>query len=86
MIKGCLISILLEKMCFLKKVKIQPVEMSIQPVVLHLVYLEKDFKKLDFVWLCCQTNSIGWFMFSIDWFFEKLNKIMWSVFNMFEII
>jgi len=32
-------------MCFLKSVKIQPVEMSIQPVVLHLV----DFEKLDFV-------------------------------------
>ena len=45
MIQGCLISILFKNMCFLKKVKIQPVEMSIQPVVLHLVYL----KKLDFV-------------------------------------
>ena len=36
-------------MCFLKCVKIQPVEMSIQPVFLHLVYFEKDLKKLDFV-------------------------------------
>ena len=35
-------------MCFLKSVKIQHVEMSIQPVVLHLVYFEKDLKKLDF--------------------------------------
>jgi len=30
-------------------VKIQPVEMSIQPVVLHLMDFEKGFKKLDFV-------------------------------------
>ena len=49
MIQGCLISIILEKMCFLKKVKIQPVQMLIQPIVLHLVYFEKDLKKLDFV-------------------------------------
>jgi len=49
MIQGCLISILLKKMCFLKKVKIQPAEMSIQPIVLHLVYFEKDLKMLDFV-------------------------------------
>jgi len=33
-------------MCFLKKVKIQPVEMSIQPVVLYLVDFEKDLKNL----------------------------------------
>jgi len=45
MIQGCLISIILKNMCFLKKVKIQPVE----PVVLHLVYFEKNLKKLDFV-------------------------------------
>jgi len=30
-------------------VKIQPVEISIHPVVLLLVYFEKDLKKLDFV-------------------------------------
>jgi len=48
MIQGCFISILLEKMYFLKKVKIQPIEMFIQPVVLHLVYFVKDLKKLDF--------------------------------------
>jgi len=83
MIQGGFISILLEKMCFLKKVKIQLVKMSIQPVVLHLVYFEKDLKRLDFVWLCCQTNSIGWFMFSIDWFFENLNRIVLSGFNLF---
>ena len=34
-------------MCFLKSVNIQPVEMSIQSVILHLVYFEKDLKKLD---------------------------------------
>jgi len=33
-------------MCFLKNVKIQPVEMSIQPIVLHLVDFEKDLKSL----------------------------------------
>ena len=38
------------KICvFLKNVKIQLVEMSIQPVVLHLVYFEKDLTLLDFV-------------------------------------
>jgi len=31
---------------FLNKVKIQPVEMSIQPIVLHLVVFEKDLKSL----------------------------------------
>jgi len=59
MIQGCLISILLKKMCFLKEVKNQPIEISIQPVVLHLLYFEKDLKMLDFVRLCRQTNSIG---------------------------
>jgi len=33
-------------MCFLKSVKIQLVEMLIQPIVLHLVDFEKDFKSL----------------------------------------
>jgi len=47
--QGCLISIVLKKICFLKEVKTQPIEISIQPVVLHLVYFEKDLKKLDFV-------------------------------------
>jgi len=46
MIQGCLI--LLKNMCFLKKLEIQLVEVSIQPVVLRLVYFEKDLKKLDF--------------------------------------
>jgi len=43
--QGCLIQILLEKKCFLKKVKNQPVEISIQLVVLHLEYFENDLKK-----------------------------------------
>jgi len=34
-------------MCFLKKVKIQHVEISIQPVVLHLVDFENDLKNLN---------------------------------------
>jgi len=41
MIQSCLILILLKNMCFLKKVKIQPAEMLIQSVVLHLVCFEK---------------------------------------------
>ena len=82
MIQGCLISILLKKICFLKEVKNQPVEISIQPVVLHLVYFEKDLKKLDCVWLCCQTNSIDWFVFSTDGFSENINRILLSGFNM----
>jgi len=49
MIQGCLILILLKNMCFLKQEKIQSIEISIQPVVLHLAYFEKDLKKLDFV-------------------------------------
>jgi len=49
MIQGCLILILLKNMCFLRKVKNQPVEISIQLVVLHLMYFKKDLKKLDFV-------------------------------------
>jgi len=48
MIQGCLILILLKNMCFQRKLKIQPVEILIQPVVLHLVYFENDLKKLDF--------------------------------------
>jgi len=38
-----------EKNVFIKEVKNQPVEISIQPVVLYLVYFEKDLKKFDFV-------------------------------------
>jgi len=45
MIQGFFISILLKKICFIKEVKNQPVEIPIQLVVLHLVFL----KKLDFV-------------------------------------
>jgi len=48
MIQGCLILILLKKMCFQEKVKNQLVEISIQLVVLHLVHFEKDLKNLDF--------------------------------------
>jgi len=47
MIQGYLILVLLEKKCFLKKVENQPVEISIQLVVLHLEYFEKDLKKLE---------------------------------------
>jgi len=41
-----------EKHMFLKKVKNQPIEMSIQPTFLHLVDFEKNLKNLtlfDFV-------------------------------------
>jgi len=48
MIHGCLIQVLLKNICFLKKGKNQPVEILIQPVVLHLEYFEKNLKKLDF--------------------------------------
>jgi len=48
MIQGCLILILLKNMYFQRKVKNQPIEISIKPIVLHLVYFEKDLKKLDF--------------------------------------
>jgi len=41
MIQGCLIQVLLKKKCFIKKVENQPVEISIQLVVLHLVFLKK---------------------------------------------
>lgn len=68
-------------MCF--QVKNQPVEILIQSVILHLVYFEKDLKKPDFGWLCCQTNSIDCFVFSIDCFFENLNRILLSGFNQF---
>jgi len=37
--------ILLKKMCFQRKVKNQPIEISIQPVVLHLVYFGKKIRK-----------------------------------------
>jgi len=47
MIQDCLIQVLLKKKCFLKKVKTQPFEISIQPVVLQLEYFEKDLKKLE---------------------------------------
>jgi len=47
MIQGCLIQVLLKKKCFLKKLENQSVEISIQPVVLHLEYFEKDLKKLE---------------------------------------
>jgi len=41
MIQGCLVQVLLKKGCFLKKVENQPVEMSIQLVVLHLEFLKR---------------------------------------------
>jgi len=47
MIQCCLVQVLLRKKCFLKKVENQPVEISIQPVVLNLEYFEKDLKKLE---------------------------------------
>jgi len=47
MTHGCLIQVLLKKKCFLKKMENQPVEISIQLVVLHLEYFEKDLKKLE---------------------------------------
>jgi len=47
MIQGCLIQVLLKKRCFLKKVENQPVEILIQPVVLHLEYFEKNLKRLE---------------------------------------
>jgi len=48
MIQGFFIKVLLKKICFLKKLKNRPIEISIQPIVLHLVYFEKELKKLDF--------------------------------------
>jgi len=48
-----------------------------------LSFFEKNLKKLDFGWLICQANSTNYFMFSIGWFFENLNKILLSWFNMF---
>jgi len=48
MIQGYLIQILLKKMCFQRKVKNQPIEISIQSVVLHLEYFEKNLKRLEF--------------------------------------
>jgi len=47
MIQGCLIQLLLKKKRFLNKVENQHVEISIQLVVLHLDYFEKDLKKLE---------------------------------------
>jgi len=47
MIQGCLIQVLLKKRCFLKKLENQPVEISIQPVVLHLEFLKRILKKLE---------------------------------------
>ena len=61
-------------MCFLKSVKIQLVEMSIQPVVLHLVVFEKDLECLtlfDFSVKPIQSVD-SWFQ-SID-FLKTLTK------------
>jgi len=49
MIQGCLIQVLLKKRCFLKKVENQPVEISIQTVVLHLQVFEKNLKNMKLV-------------------------------------
>ena len=61
----------------------QPVEISIQLVVLHLEYFEKDLKKLEIGWLCSKANSTDCFVYSIGWFFENLNIIMLSWIDMF---
>ena len=70
-------------MCFLKSVKFQPIEMSIQPIVLHLVDFEKDLKSLTLFWLCCQTNSTGCFENSIGCFYVKLYKFVLNDSNCF---
>jgi len=42
-------------------VKIQPVEMSIQPIVLHLVDFEKDLKSLTlFDFAVKPIHPVGW--------------------------
>jgi len=41
MIQGCLIQVLLKKYIFIKKVKNQPVELSFQLVVLHVMFLKR---------------------------------------------
>jgi len=35
-------------MCFQREVENQPVELSFQPVILHLEIFEKDLEQLDF--------------------------------------
>jgi len=52
MIQGCLIQVLLKKICCLKKVENQPVELSFQPVdlvVKRIQLIVSSFQSVDFL-------------------------------------
>ena len=77
-------------MSFLKSVKFQPVEMSIQPIVWHLVDFKMSLKSFTLFWIWSQTDSIGCFENSTSCFdnstscfSENLNKILLIGFNLF---
>jgi len=76
------ILILLKNMSFLKSVKFQPVEISIQPIVWHLVAFKMSLKSLALFWLCCQTDSTGCFENSTGCFSKILNRILLGCSNL----
>ena len=58
MIQGCLIQVLLKKICFIKKVENQPVELSFQLVVLLLVFLTRIWKSFE-NWLTLLSSQFN---------------------------
>ena len=72
-----------KNMSFLKSVKFQPVEMSIQLIVWHLMAFKMCLKNLALFWLCYQTNSTGCFENSTCCFSENLDRILLSCSNLF---
>ena len=74
MIQGCLIQVLLKNICFLKKVENQPVELSFQPVVLHLVFLKRIWKGLKLVDLAVKPIQLIVSCFQSVDFWKSLTK------------
>jgi len=70
-------------MCFQRKVKNKPLEILIQPIVLHLVDFEKVLKSLTlFDFVVKQIKSIVSCFQSIV-FLKNINIILLSGFNFF---
>jgi len=73
-IQGCLIQVLLKNGCFLKKVENHPIEMSIEPVVLHLVFLKRNWKRLKLVDLVVKPIQPIGSLFQLVDFWKSLTE------------
>ena len=79
LIQGHLILKPFKKISFQRQVEKQPVDLSLQSVILHLKAFKRVLKEFDFGWLYYQNNSISCFDKSIDWFLKFFNSFVKSV-------